>query len=56
MRAIELVLEDGFSLRKALSYSGCSRKMYYHKRIPRMISLDPVIVCDAPSGSRHANQ
>lgn len=44
MIAVEIMLEDRLSLRKALDYSGCSRKMYYHKPIPRMIPLDPMIV------------
>ena len=42
--AVETMLEDGFSLRKALDYSGCSRKMYYHKTIPRTFLPDPVVV------------
>lgn len=37
------MLEDGLSLRKSLFHSGCSRKIYYHKVIPRMISLDPAV-------------
>jgi putative transposase len=44
MRAVEIMLEDGFSLRMALDYSGCSRKLYYHKRIPRSIQPDPSVV------------
>lgn len=44
MNAIETMLEDGFSLRKALDYSGCSRKMYYHKTIPRTHLQDPFIL------------
>ena len=44
MMAVETMLEDGFSLRKALDYSGCSRKMYYHKTIPRMVQPDPLVV------------
>ncbi len=44
MMAVETMLEDGFSLRKALDYSGCSRKMYYHKTIPLMIQPDPLVV------------
>ena len=41
MNAVETILEDGFSLRKALDYSGCSRKMYYPKAIPRTYLQDP---------------
>ena len=44
MTAVETMLEDGFSLRKALDYSGCSRKMYYHMTIPRTYLPDPEIV------------
>ena len=44
MMAVETMLEDGFSLRKALDYSGCSRKMYYHKTMPRTFLPDPVFV------------
>lgn len=45
MTAVETMLEDGFSLRKALDYSGCSRKMYYHKEtIPRTYLRDPFIL------------
>jgi putative transposase len=44
MTAVEIMLEDGFSLRKALHYSGCSRKMYYHKTTPRMVRPDPLVV------------
>ena len=44
MTAVQTMLEDGFSLRKALSYSGCSRKMYYHKTIPRTHLSDPFIL------------
>lgn len=45
MIAIETMLDDGFSVRKALAYAGCSRKMYYHKTAtPRTIELDPSIV------------
>ena len=44
MMAVETMLEDGLSLRKALEYSACSRKMYYHKTIPRMVQPDPQVV------------
>jgi putative transposase len=44
MTAVEIMLQDGFSLRKALDYSGCSRKMYYHKTTPRTILPDPAVV------------
>lgn len=44
MSAVETMLEDAYSLRKALFHSGCSRKMYYHERAPRMIQPDPVIL------------
>lgn len=44
MMAVEIMLEDGFSLRKALEYSSCSRKMYYHKTSTRMVQPDPMVV------------
>jgi transposase len=45
MRAVQLMLEEGqMSLRKALAYSGCSRKMYYYEPRPRALGLDPNIV------------
>ncbi len=44
MMAVETMLEDGFSLRKALDYSGCTRKMYYHEPIPRSFLPDPLVV------------
>jgi len=36
--------EEGFSLRKALRRSGCSRQGYYHKPKKRLIPPDPYIV------------
>jgi putative transposase len=44
MTAVQTMLEDGFSLRKALEYSGCSRKMYYHKTVPRTYLPDPFVL------------
>lgn len=44
MRAVRLMLETEMSLRKALAYAGCSRKMYYYEPAPRTIALDPVVV------------
>jgi putative transposase len=46
MRAVELMLENEMSLRKALAYSGCSRKMYYYEPVQGggLASLDPSIV------------
>lgn len=45
MRAVQLMLQERMSLRKALAYSGCSRKMYYHHEPrQRVIKLDPSIV------------
>jgi len=40
MRAVQLMLEQRMSLRKALDYSGCSRKMYYGEAKERTVSLD----------------
>ena len=40
MRAVQLMLEQRMSLRKALEYSGCSRKMYYGEAKERTVSLD----------------
>ena len=31
MRVVMAMLDGGMSLRKALQYSGCSRKLYYHR-------------------------
>jgi putative transposase len=36
--------EGGLSLNNALTYSGCTRKMYYYREAPRLIPPDPVIV------------
>jgi putative transposase len=36
--------EEGFSLRKALRHSGCSRQGYYHQAKKRSIPPDPYIV------------
>src|SRR6202022_3134352 len=36
--------EGGLSLNDALTYSGCTRKMYYYREVPRFIPPDPVIV------------
>jgi hypothetical protein len=45
MRAVEVMLGDGMmSLRKAMEYSGCSRKMYYYKPTQRILEPDPFIV------------
>lgn len=44
MRAVKLMLERRMSLRKALAYSGCSRKTYYYEPRKRAIRLDPSIV------------
>ena len=45
MRAVRAMLESRMSLRKALQYSGCSRKLYYHREpTPRVIRLDPSVV------------
>ena len=45
MRAVELVVSKGMSLRKALGYSGLSSQTYYYKPIPRVSRRpDPVIV------------
>jgi putative transposase len=41
MRAVQLMLEQRMSLRKALEYSGCSRKMYYGVPKVRTVSLQP---------------
>jgi transposase InsO family protein len=38
------MLDGQMSLRKALSYSGCSRKMYYYEPAPRVVRPDPMIV------------
>jgi putative transposase len=40
----EAMREEGFSLRKALRHTGCSRKAYYHQARKRCIPLDPYIV------------
>jgi putative transposase len=47
MRAVELMREQRMSLRKALEYSGCSRKMYYYEPRKRATRLDPSIVSAA---------
>jgi putative transposase len=44
MRAVEIMLESGMSLRRTLRYAGCSRKMYYYEPIERTVELDPSIV------------
>jgi putative transposase len=44
MRAVQLMREDQMSLRKALEYSGCSRKMYYHEPSKRALNIDSAIV------------
>lgn len=44
MRAVQLMLQERMSLRKALAYSGCSRKMYYHEPRARVVKLDPSMV------------
>jgi putative transposase len=44
MRAVQLMLDDQMSLRKALDYSGCSRKMYYHEPSKRALNIDSAIV------------
>ena len=41
MRAVHLMLEHGMSLRNALDYSGCSRKMYYGVPKARTVNLQP---------------
>jgi transposase InsO family protein len=44
LRAVEIMLEDGFSLRKALNYSGLSSATYYYEPVPRVVKLHPLIV------------
>ena len=44
MMAIEIMQEDGLSLRKALGYSGSSRRMYYYEPKRRAINTDPIIL------------
>lgn len=44
MNAVEIMLEDGLSLRKALGYSGSSRCMYYYEPRRRTVDPDPVIL------------
>jgi putative transposase len=50
MRAVQLMLENNnddderMSLRKALAYSGCSRRMYYYEPRRRNIESDLIIV------------
>lgn len=45
MRAVQLMLKDQMSLRKALDYSGCSRKMYYHEPSKkRALNIEPAII------------
>jgi len=44
MRAIELMLRNEVSLRKALSYAGLSSSTYYYKQVPRVATLDPLMV------------
>ena len=41
---VELMREEGFSLRKALRHSGCSRNGYYHQTKKRNIPSDPYVV------------
>jgi putative transposase len=44
MRAVELMLSNDVSLRKALSYSGLSSSTYYYEPVPRVVSPDPLMV------------
>jgi hypothetical protein len=44
MRAVEIMLESGMSLRRMLRYAGCSTRMYYYEPIERTVELDPTIV------------
>jgi len=44
MMAITVMLDNKMSLRKALHYSACSRRMYYYKRKERDVRLDPAVV------------
>lgn len=44
MRAVEIMLHKGMSLRRSLHYAGCSRKMYYYETVPRTIRLDSSVV------------
>jgi putative transposase len=44
MRAVQLMLENRMSLRKALAYSGCSRRMYYYEPKRRVMELNPSVV------------
>jgi hypothetical protein len=40
----DVLRDNGFSLRKALRISGCSRNGYYHQAKRRSIPSDPYIV------------
>ena len=44
MRAVELMLCNDVSLRKALSYSALSSSTYYYEPVPRVVAPDPLIV------------
>jgi transposase InsO family protein len=47
--AVAIMLDNKMSLRKALRYSACSRRMYYYKRKERDVRLDPAVVDAAES-------
>ncbi len=44
MKAIQMMLQNELSLRKALDYSGSSRCAYYYKPRRRVINPDPVVL------------
>ena len=44
MIAINIMRQNGISLRRSLQYAGCSSTMYYYKRRPRSKRVDPAIM------------
>jgi transposase InsO family protein len=44
MMAISIMLDNKLSLRKALHFSACSRKMYYYRKKERSVRLDAAVV------------